>query len=310
MANDEGMMHTLRLFSPAKINLFLHITAQRLDGYHDLQSVFRALDFGDWLAFRLYDDMGSAGLGGGDMGNGIPPISLTGASHLTKNLDDNLIIKAAHALAKHSPKQVQGVHIHLDKHIPTGAGLGGGSSNCATTLIALNQLWGLNLDTQALIDIAATLGADVPFFIFAHAHQCDAVATGIGEILTPIHLPKRAYLLLMPDAHLATAHFFKHPNLNKKSLFINDLSSYATWFDLTLTPPFHNCFETIASQDSPAVKDALAYLHALPCHATPRMTGTGSCVFLPLEAGVLDQAAAWRDAAPCRAVICHSLHGL
>lgn len=290
-------MQQLRLFSPAKINLFLHITGKRPDGYHNLQSVFRTLDFGDWLDFHLHDDICSR-----------PMITLTGADHLTDALDDNLIIKAANTLAQRYPQHAQPMTIRLDKHIPTGAGLGGGSSNCATTLIALNQLWNLQLSTQTLIDIAATLGADVPFFIFAHAYQTDAIATGIGEILTPIQLPKRTYLLLMPDAHLATAHFFKHPDLHKDSPIIDELDKNITQFDLQLTPPFHNCFETIATNDSLAVKTALNYLQQLPSHAMPRMTGTGSVVFLPISDDEQQQAKNWQHAAPCRAIVCQSLY--
>lgn len=290
-------MQQLRLFSPAKINLFLHITGKRPDGYHNLQSVFRTLDFGDWLDFHLHDDTHSH-----------PMITLTGADHLTDALDDNLIIKAANTLVQRYPQHARPITIHLDKHIPTGAGLGGGSSNCATTLIALNQLWNLQLSTQTLIDIAATLGADVPFFIFAHAHRTDAIATGIGEILTPIQLPKRTYLLLMPDAHLATAHFFKHPNLHKDSSIIDDLDKKIAQFDLQLTPPFHNCFESIAIDDNLAVKTALNHLQQLPSYATPRMTGTGSVVFLPISDDELHHANNWQHTAPCRAVLCQSLY--
>lgn len=285
----------MRIFSPAKINLFLHITGVRADGYHNLQSVFRALDFGDYLEIEPTD--------------GDQLVTLLGADHLTSNLDDNLIIKAAYALAKIRPKRATPVTITLDKHIPTGAGLGGGSSNCAATLIALNELWQLGLSIKELIDVGASLGADVPFFIFAHAHRSDAIATGIGEILSPITLPSRAYLLLMPDAHLATAHFFKHDKLTKDSPLMDELDSKQADFERSLIAPFHNCFETIAAEDSPPVKEALDYLHNLPSQSTPRMTGTGSAVFLPLGAEDLDQAARWQQEAPCRAIICRSLYG-
>lgn len=288
-------MQTICLISPAKINLFLHITGKRADGYHDLQSVFRAINFGDELSFMLCD------------GNEL--LQLHGANHLTDTLDDNLIAKAVYTLAKHYPNHAKSVRITLKKHIPTGAGLGGGSSNCASTLIAINLLWQLNLSTQQLIGIAATLGADVPFFIFAHTHRSDAIATGIGERLSSIDLPKRHYLLLMPNAHLATAHFFKHPNLKKNTHLIHDLQQQYAAFDAKLTPPFHNCFEHIASTDSPPVKIALNYLDALPSTSTPRMTGTGSAVFLPLADDDLVHAERWRDSAPCRAVICSSLYG-
>ena len=285
----------MRIFSPAKINLFLHITGVRTDGYHELQSVFRALDFGDYLEIEPTD--------------GDQLVTLLGADHLTSSLDDNLIVKAAHALAKIHPKRATPVAITLDKQIPTGAGLGGGSSNCAATLIALNELWQLGLSTKELIDIGASLGADVPFFIFFHAHRSDAITTGICEILSPIALRSRLFLLLMPDAHLATAHFFKHAKLSKDSPLMDGLESKQAGFERSLIAPFHNCFEAIAAEDSPSVKDALDYLHSLPSQSTPRMTGTGSAVFLPLSTEDLDHATRWQQGAPCRAIICHSLYG-
>ncbi|MFA9487023.1 MULTISPECIES: 4-(cytidine 5'-diphospho)-2-C-methyl-D-erythritol kinase [unclassified Moraxella] len=292
-------MTTLTLFSPAKINLFLHITGQRADGYHNLQSVFRTLDFGDELTFRLHDDD--------------KLVQLIGGEHLTERLDDNLIVKAVHTLAQSYPSHAKAVHITLSKHIPTGAGLGGGSSNCATTLIAINQLWQLNLDCQTLIDIAATLGADVPFFIFAHFHRTDAIATGIGELLSPISLPTRQYLLLMPNIHLATAHFFRHPHLIKDTPIMDDLQRRYEQFDGRLSDGFYNCFESIAINHSQTIKQAMDYLHAIKDtdddKFCARMTGTGSAVFLPLSKQLQSQAQHLVSNAPCRAIICQSLYG-
>ncbi|MDO4442207.1 MAG: 4-(cytidine 5'-diphospho)-2-C-methyl-D-erythritol kinase [Moraxella sp.] len=290
---------TLSLFSPAKINLFLHITGRRTDSYHDLQSVFRALDFGDELTFTLHD--------------GDELVRLVGGEHLTDRLDDNLIYKAVHALAAAYPNHAKPVHITLTKRIPTGAGLGGGSSNCATTLIAINELWQLGLNPQTLIDIAATLGADVPFFIFAYYHKTDAIATGIGEQLTPISLPARQYLLLMPDVHLATAHFFKHPKLVKDTPLMSELQRRHEQFDGRLTDGFHNCFEAIAKSHSPAIDAAMDYLHTISSTAddgfAARMTGTGSAVFLPLSPQIESQAQQLANNAPCRAIVCQSLYG-
>lgn len=295
-------MMSLHLFSPAKINLFLHITGKRADGYHDLQSVFRALDFGDDMTFDICPDAQDL-------------ISLTGADTLCA-MQDNLITKATFALAKYTQNPTP-VSIHLTKRIPTGAGLGGGSSNCATTLLALNQLWQIGLNTDELMKIGATLGADVPFFIFNHAHQTDAIASSIGEILHPITLPKRRYLLLTPDAHLSTANVFAHPSLTKNTpcLSNDDIIACRDDFDLVLNAGFFNCFEPIVLSQNTAVKQALAYLYALKGqtshHATPRMTGTGSVVYLPLTNDISDDTLhTWQTHAPCPAIIGQSLHGV
>ncbi len=289
---------TLTLFSPAKINLFLHITAKRSDGYHDLQSVFRALDFGDTLKFRFADSTA-------------PLVTLQGADGLTADMTDNLIYRAAAALAKAHPKKAKPVHISLDKLIPTGAGLGGGSSNCATTLIALNHLWDLGLSTEALIDIAATLGADVPFIIFSHAHQCDAEARGIGEQLSRLPLAFARYLLLLPQAHLATALFFKHPDLRKDYPILTDLSGRTDEFMDMLSADFSNVFEPIAFSAAAPVQTAYDYLLSLQTHTgtQARMSGTGSTVFLPIPAHIEDSCIrAWQAAAPCPSVLANSLY--
>ena len=288
----------LKIFSPAKINLFLHITGKRPDGYHDLQSVFRALDFGDWLSFDLAD-------------KNSPLVTLTGAEGLTENLDQNLIVKAVTLLAKHFPNHAKPLVIDLQKRIPTGAGLGGGSSNCAMTLIALNQLWALDLSLQALIDFGQQLGADVPFFIFSHFHQQDAIVCGIGEILTPLKLLSAHYLLLFPQAHLSTAQFFAHPDLQKNCPPISDIGSRYNDYGDAMTDTFINVFEPIAVMHSPAVASALDYLKSLQASTgtTARLTGTGSTVFLPIPDGT-DEAALkrWLADAPCSAVIAQNLY--
>lgn len=288
----------LKIFSPAKINLFLHIIGKRPDGYHDLQSVFRTLDFGDWLSFNL-------------TGTKKPLITLTGAEGLTEELDQNLIVKAITLLAKHFPNQAKPIVIDLQKHIPTGAGLGGGSSNCATTLIALNQLWSLDLSLQALIDFAKQLGADVPFFIFSHFHQQDAIVCGIGEILTPLKLPSVRYLLLFPQTHLSTAQFFAHPDLQKNCSPIPNIGNRYDDYGNTMTDAFVNVFEPIAVMHSPVVALALQYLKSLQISTgtTARLTGTGSTVFLPIPDGT-DEAALkrWLADAPCPAIIAQNLY--
>lgn len=292
-------MNTLCLFSPAKINLFLHITGKRADGYHDLQSVFRALDFGDDLYFecrpRADDKL----------------ITLIGADGITKNHDDNLIIKAANALASRYPDHARPTAISINKHIPMGAGLGGGSSNCATTLLGLNELWQLHLSTKELIDIAATLGADCAFFIFADRCQPDAIAEGIGERLTAITLPATRYLLLFPATHMATARFFAHPKLQKNCPTITHLADRGDDFVQHLHPDFTNVFEPLACEHSDKIEQALAYLRTLEPQtaSTARMTGTGSTVFLPLPDHI-DQKTlnAWQQSAPCPSIVASSIY--
>ncbi|MDO4427670.1 MAG: 4-(cytidine 5'-diphospho)-2-C-methyl-D-erythritol kinase [Moraxella sp.] len=280
---------TLCVKSHAKLNLFLHITGKRPDGYHNLQSVFCRLDWHDTLSF-------SPALHGDAL------VTLTGADGLTDTPTDNLITKAAFALAKYSEKTGIGtpfsVNIALEKRLPTGAGLGGGSSNAATTLSTLNQLWQTCLDTEALITLGASLGADVPFFLLDHPY---AIAEGKGEQLHPITLEKRRFLLLLPDVHNATVRFFSDDRLKKDSPHLPHTLLDGSGFLDRLTPPFYNAFEDIA-KDSPAITDALSYLATLAPHTqtTPRLTGTGSTVFLPLP-DTLDAVtlAQWQKNAPC-----------
>lgn len=282
----------MRRFSPAKLNLFLHITGKRPNGYHNLQSVFCRVDFGDFLTFNRVEKSPT-----------IPLLTLKGADNLTDNVADNLIYKAVHTLAQAFPSHARPLHIHLDKHLPTGAGLGGGSSNCATTLMSVNELWGIGLSTDELINIGATLGADVPFFIFAHAHNTGAIVEGIGEQLFPIDLPNCEFLLLMPDAHINTAQFFTKDELKRDGiLYTHHELKQADFY--RLDDRFSNVFEPLATQFSPNIRTALAYLKELEhiTHTTARMTGTGSVVFLPTPNITDDIKHAWIKNAPCPAI--------
>lgn len=287
-------MAELTFFSPAKINLFLHITGRRDDGYHNLQSVFRALDFGDTLTFRPKT--------GGDL------ITLLG-DNLPCEQQDNLIVKAAQLLAKKFPAYASSVSVVLDKVIPVGGGLGGGSSNCAMTLIALNQLWGLHLTPKELMKIGATLGADVPFFIFAHAYQTDAIALGIGDELTAINLPSREYLLLFPDESINTAELFSNKDLIKNTPIISELTAKIPNFLDLQNPPFFNAFETIVCEKYQKVNQALSYLRTFESatQTTARMSGTGSTVYLPLIGLGKNQVEFINY--PCPAVLVNSLYG-
>ncbi|MFW2178319.1 MULTISPECIES: 4-(cytidine 5'-diphospho)-2-C-methyl-D-erythritol kinase [unclassified Moraxella] len=289
--------------APAKINLFLHITGKRPDGYHNLQTVFRLIDLYDTLTFQPTDQ---------PIGEGNMPIRLNDDPTITQDLEQNLIVKASGALFAFAQQhqlikadelaKLPIIDIHLDKKIPMGAGLGGGSSDCATTLMTLNQLWQLGMTSAQLQAIGATLGADVPIFIFGK----DAIAEGIGEVLTPIALPPQQLLLLKPNAHINTKQLFAHQNLQRNcpSFAHEFLQHHNHEFTQQLSQNFGNVFEPVVTDLSEAVNDALAYLHTLAnvTHTTPRMTGSGSCVFLPLPddmtSSILEK---WQADSPCQA---------
>jgi 4-diphosphocytidyl-2-C-methyl-D-erythritol kinase len=234
--------------SPAKLNLFLHITGRRPDGYHALQTIFQLIDLCDEMTFTPRDD---------------------DQIILTCNLpelatQDNLILKAARALKQ--DRTLPGFTIHLNKIIPMGGGLGGGSSNAATALIVLNRLWELNLSEEALLAHAMTLGADVPVFV----KGITAWGEGIGEELTPIELPEQAYLIVQPPVHVSTPKLFSSPHLtrNTKPITIRDYQQGS---------PTHNDFESLVRADYPAVQAAFDKLATL---GNPRLTGSGACLFI------------------------------
>ncbi len=304
--------------SPAKINLFLHITGKRADGYHDLQTVFRLLNWGDYLHFSVMDDPELSTINNKlDIDRLCHQLLiLTGAEAITTSLEDNLIFKAARALLVAAvqlealPEQLAPVHITLDKQLPMGAGLGGGSSNAATTMLVLNEVWQLNLTRDALIEIGAKVGADVPIFIFGQ----DAIGTGIGEQLTAIDLPDQKYLILTPDAHVNTAKLFTHPKLQRDiaPLSIQTIQNQSNHYVQNLLAPYQNVFTLVVTSLAPAVDEALNYLQGLESQAlgTARMTGSGSAVFLPLDASMAtDKAilAKWVKDAPCEAYVVGSL---
>jgi 4-diphosphocytidyl-2-C-methyl-D-erythritol kinase len=246
--------------SPAKLNLFLHINGQYKNGYHQLQSLFQILDYGDELAFDI---------------NSSDKITL--ADPIAGVADeDNLIIKAALLLKETALKQSLpntkskqlGCHIHLKKRLPMGGGIGGGSSNAATTLIVLNQLWGCGLGETELATLGLTLGADVPIFIQGKT----AFAEGVGEKLQPVNLPAKTYLVLFPDSHVCTAEIFSLPNLPRNTAKVN-FSDYS--FANT-----HNDCQEIVCERYPNVAKALQWLLE---YAPSRMTGTGACVFAIFE---------------------------
>ena len=234
--------------APAKINLFLHVLGRRADGYHRLQTLFQFLDYGDALRFRLRED--------GAIRRSAGPAEIAE--------DSDLAVRAARALRAACPGS-QGVDIVVDKHTPTGAGLGGGSSDAATVLVALNRLWGCDLDADQLAAIGLRLGADVPVFVRGLA----AWAEGVGEQLTPVQLPEPWYLVLVPPVHVATAAIFAAPELKRDSAPIS-LADY-------LAGAGRNDCTPVTTARYPLVAEALRWLQARGLEA--RMSGTGSAVF-------------------------------
>jgi len=241
--------------APAKINLFLHITGRRPDGYHTLQSVFQLLDFADTIYLKPTQD-------------GIirRVNTITGVPE-----QQDLCVRAALALQQATNCQL-GCEIRVEKHIPMGGGLGGGSSDAATVLLALNRLWNLNISRTQLIEIGVQLGADVPIFVFGR----NAWAEGVGEVLTAIDLPERYFVVLTPLVHVATAQIFANPTLtrNTKPLKIADFSNGA------FPEQFRNDLETVVCNEFPAVASTLKWLNQF---GQARMSGSGASVFVAVD---------------------------
>jgi 4-diphosphocytidyl-2-C-methyl-D-erythritol kinase len=253
-------MHKEHTFlAPAKINLFLHITGQRADGYHTLQSVFQLLDFYDKLHLSLRDD--------GQI--------IRTNSNADVPAEQDLCVRAARALQQATSCPL-GVNIKIEKHIPMGGGLGGGSSDAATMLLALNQLWALNLSREQLMRIGLKLGADVPVFIFGQT----AWAEGIGEVLSaialPNHMQEQIYLVLTPHENVSTAQIFANSRLTRdtKPLKIADFSSQAN------SNAFRNDLENVVCEKFPAVAATLQWLNH---HGKAKMSGSGASVFVAVN---------------------------
>ena len=242
----------LKLPAPAKLNLFLHITGRRENGYHELQTIFQILDKSDYLDFNLRQDS-----------------QLILHSELNKVVasSDNLILKAAKLLQQHT-KTAYGIDIYLEKNLPMGGGIGGGSSDAATTLLALNHLWNTQLSNDELADIGLSLGADVPVFIRGYT----AFAEGVGEKLEAVTLPEKWYLVLTPDVHVSTAEIFSAADLKRDTAKV-------TTEELFNCEWKNDCQPLVVNQ-YPQVAKALAWLIE---YAPSRMTGTGACVFAEFD---------------------------
>jgi 4-diphosphocytidyl-2-C-methyl-D-erythritol kinase len=242
-------MHTPRLTlpAPAKLNLMLHILGRRDDGYHELQTLFQFLDYGDELSFAVRED---------------------GEIHLHTEIanvphDSNLIVRAARSLKEQSASSL-GVDIWLKKILPMGGGIGGGSSDAATTLLGLNHLWNLGWDEDRLAALGLTLGADVPVFVRGRA----AFAEGVGEILTPVNPEEPWYLVLVPQVSVSTAEIFSDPLLTRDTPPIKVRP--------VLEGNSRNDCQPVVERRYPAVRNALNLLGKF---TDAKLTGTGSCVF-------------------------------
>jgi 4-diphosphocytidyl-2-C-methyl-D-erythritol kinase len=246
------MFEPLSLSAPAKLNLFLHITGRRADGYHQLQTLFQLLDFGDQLHFAPRADTRV------ELSPALPGVTP----------EDNLITRAAKLLWKHRSVNC-GVDITLSKQLPMGGGLGGGSSDAATTLVALNHLWRCGLNRRDLQALGLQLGADVPVFVGGET----AWAEGIGEHLTPLSLPCRWFLVLTPQCQVATARVFSHKDLTRDTPNIT-VAAF-------LEQGGRNDCQTLVRRLYPAVDEALNWLQQFAPHA--QMSGTGACIFAAFD---------------------------
>jgi len=233
--------------APAKLNLFLHVTGRRPDGYHELQTLFQLIDLADEIRIAVRPD--------GEIGR---PQGAPGVAE-----EQDLVVRAARAL-KAATGTALGAQIEVRKRIPLGGGLGGGSSDAATTLLALNQLWGCRQSLSQLAAIGLPLGADVPVFIGGSS----AWGEGVGERLVPVELPPAWYLVLHPQVHVSTGQVFQSPELTRNSPLIT--------IRAFLESGGRNDCEPVVRAQFPEVAEALAWLGRF---APARLTGTGACVF-------------------------------
>ena len=237
--------------SPAKLNLFLHILGRYDNGYHKLQSLFQMLDYGDKLAFDI---------------NHTGTIAMSTPLKGVKD-EDNLIIRAAKLLAAQTKTKL-GAHISLEKCLPMGGGIGGGSSNAATTLVALNALWGSRLSVHQLADIGLQLGADVPIFVRGET----AFAEGVGEQITPAPQPEQWFLVANPNVHISTGEIFTAQELTRNTPSMD-------WADYKFEETRNDCQQLVVNRYPEVAK----LLQWLVHYAPSRMTGTGACVFAPFS---------------------------
>ena len=264
-------MNTLTCPAPAKLNLFLHVVGRRADGYHLLQTLFRFIDLNDTLHFTLRADAQVRRLN-----------ALDGVAD-----EDDLCVRAARLL-QHETGCTLGVDIALEKRIPMGGGLGGGSSDAATTLLALNRLWQLDLPRARLMQFGLTLGADVPVFVFGD----NAFAEGVGEQLQLYALPDAWYVVLCPPVQVPTVQIFSHPELTRNTISMTMRAlPKGRDFRAGRIPGLHNDLQAVACKLYPAVAEHLAWLAQF---APALMSGSGACVFAEF-ATQAEANAVWRQ---------------
>lgn len=249
-----GNLKTLTCPAPAKLNLFLHVTGRRADGYHLLQTLFRFIDLNDTLSFTLREDNEVRRINALE---GVPA-------------EQDLCVRAARLLQQECACTL-GVDIRLEKCIPMGGGLGGGSSDAATTLLALNKLWGLDLPRIRLMQLGLSLGADVPVFVFGE----NAFAEGVGEQLQAFSLPDAWYIVLFPPVHVPTAKIFTHPELTRDTNSIT-IRALPIGQSLSTVKWLGNDLQSVVCKLYPEVAQ---YLDELGKFAPAMMTGSGACVF-------------------------------
>ena len=264
-------MNTLTCPAPAKLNLFLHVVGRRADGYHLLQTLFRFIDLNDTLHFTLRADAQVRRLN-----------ALDGVAD-----EDDLCVRAARLLQQETGCTL-GVDIALEKRIPMGGGLGGGSSDAATTLLALNRLWQLDLPRARLMQFGLTLGADVPVFVFGD----NAFAEGVGEQLQLYALPDAWYVVLCPPVQVPTVQIFSHPELTRNTISMTMRAlPKGRDFRAGRIPGLHNDLQAVACELYPAVAEHLAWLAQF---APALMSGSGACVFAEF-ATQAEANAVWRQ---------------
>ena len=267
------------VLAPAKLNLFLHITGRRADGYHLLQSVFMLIDWCDTLHLDVKLDGTIQRI---DLNTPLPA--------------NDLIVRAAGALQSASGTSL-GAEIRIDKQIPAQAGMGGGSSDAASTLLALNKLWGLNWPVSKLLPIGLALGADVPFFLYGH----NAWVEGIGEKISPVLVPPNRFVVVKPNAGIETARIFGSPALERATKTATILDFAAQPYDFG-----RNDLQPVAQALCPEVEMALHWLQSFGLK--PRMTGSGSAVFAQLpEHIVVDTPPHNWQVQICRNMVSHPL---